>query len=51
MLDRGDIEGRKPTTDSLMPEGLLDPLSPEEVRDLFAYLMGHIQAPLPAESP
>ena len=30
-----------------MPEGLLDPLSRDEVRDLFAYLKGHVQAPLP----
>jgi hypothetical protein len=30
-----------------MPEGQLDPLAPEEVRDLFAYLMKKTQVPLP----
>ena len=32
---------------SLMPEGLLDPLNPAEVRDLIAYLMHRSQVPLP----
>ncbi len=30
-----------------MPEGLLDALTPDEVRDLFAYLMHPAQVPLP----
>jgi putative membrane-bound dehydrogenase-like protein len=51
VLDRGEIEGVKPTTSSLMPEGLLESLQPAEVRDLFAYLSGRVQAPLPAGSP
>jgi putative heme-binding domain-containing protein len=51
VLDQGDIEGLKPTSASLMPEGQLDALKPEEVRDLFAYLKGRVQAPLPADSP
>jgi hypothetical protein len=34
-----------------MPEGQLDVLEPAEVRDLFAYLMGRVQVPLPAQSP
>jgi putative heme-binding domain-containing protein len=51
VLDQGDIEGLKPTSASLMPEGQLDTLKPEEVRDLFAYLKGRVQAPLPADSP
>jgi putative heme-binding domain-containing protein len=50
VLDQNDIEGQKLTSDSLMPEGQLDPLAPDEVRDLFAYLMGHLQAPLPADA-
>jgi hypothetical protein len=30
-----------------MPEGLLDPLTPDEVRDLVAYLRHPTQVPLP----
>lgn len=37
-LDRGDIESLKPQPSSLMPEGLLDNLTPEQLCDLFAYL-------------
>lgn len=33
-----------------MPEGQLKSLAEAEVRDLFAYLMGRVQAPLPVES-
>jgi putative membrane-bound dehydrogenase-like protein len=47
MLDRREIEGVKPTRQSLMPEGLLDPLSPAEVLDLISYLRGRTQVPLP----
>ena len=42
-----DIETRKPTQNSVMPEGMFDALKPEEVRDLVAYLMGKGQVPLP----
>ena len=51
VLDRGEIEGLKPTSASLMPEGQLESLPAAEVRDLFAYLMGRVQASLPVESP
>ena len=37
-LDRNDIESLKPQPSSLMPEGLLDKLTPEQLCDLFAYL-------------
>jgi putative heme-binding domain-containing protein len=37
-LAREDVESIKPSTSSMMPEGLLDPLSPQEIRDLFTYL-------------
>ena len=30
-----------------MPDGLLDPLTPDEVRDLIAYLAHPTQVPLP----
>ena len=37
-LDRADIESLKPQPTSLMPEGLLDNLTSEQLCDLFAYL-------------
>jgi putative heme-binding domain-containing protein len=37
-LPRESIEEMKPSTASLMPEGLLKNLSEQQVRDLFAYL-------------
>lgn len=39
VVGRRDIEERVQTTRSLMPDGLLDPLTPNEVRDLIAHLM------------
>ena len=47
VLDRGDIEDVRPSSASLMPDGLLDPLSPDEIRDLVSYLMHRTQVPLP----
>ncbi|MDR3634406.1 MAG: hypothetical protein P4L84_11425, partial [Isosphaeraceae bacterium] len=47
VLDRKEVEAVKPSPLSLMPEGLLDPLSPAEVRDLVAYLKDRTQVPLP----
>ncbi len=46
-LDRSEIEGVRPSSSSLMPDGLLDPLKPDEVRDLIAYLSHPTQVPLP----
>jgi putative heme-binding domain-containing protein len=45
VLDRSDIEEMKPTSASMMPEGLLDALTAEERRDLIAYLSA--PGPLP----
>ena len=39
-ITRTDIDEMKESTASLMPEKLLEPLSPQELRDLFAYLQG-----------
>ena len=47
VLDRNDVEDLRPSVLSLMPEGLLDPLNPSEIRDLIAYLMQRSQVPLP----
>ncbi len=38
VLPRDEIEAVKTSNTSMMPEGQLDPLTPQEVRDLFAYL-------------
>ena len=37
-IDRDDIDQIKPSEASLMPEKILDQLSTDEIRDLFAYL-------------
>ena len=47
----GEVEARKESTLSMMPEGLFDRLSPEEIRDLVAYLASPQQVPLPDSSP
>jgi len=47
VVSREDIEAIKPSTISMMPEGMLERLSPQEVRDLFAYLASSAQVPLP----
>jgi putative membrane-bound dehydrogenase-like protein len=44
-LPREDVEEIKGSTISMMPEGQLDPLTPQEVRDLFAYLAETRPAP------
>lgn len=46
-LDRTEIEERRGTTDSLMPEGQLKELTNDQLRDLIGYLMSSEQAPLP----
>ncbi|WP_254053393.1 PVC-type heme-binding CxxCH protein [Singulisphaera sp. GP187] len=48
ILPREDVEEVKVSNASMMPEGLLDKLSPEEVRDLFSYLSAPAQVQ-PAE--
>ncbi|WP_246120151.1 hypothetical protein [Blastopirellula retiformator] len=48
-IDRQEIEAMKTSQVSLMPEGQLQKLTDEETRDLVAYLMSSVQAPLPPE--
>jgi putative heme-binding domain-containing protein len=48
-IPREDIENQRQTELSMMPEGLLAPLSDQEVRDLIYYLTRPGQVPLPAE--
>jgi putative heme-binding domain-containing protein len=44
-----DVESVKDSALSLMPDGQLDTLSREQVRDLIAYLMSKSQVPLPVK--
>ncbi len=46
-IARGDIATLKQSELSMMPEGLLQALPEEEVRNLIAYLRGKEQVPLP----
>jgi putative membrane-bound dehydrogenase-like protein len=46
-LDRKQIDEIKQTSLSIMPDGLLQNLSPEQIRDLFGYLMSIEQVSLP----
>jgi putative heme-binding domain-containing protein len=50
-LSKSDIEDRQRSTLSMMPEGLLAPMSDIEVRDLIAYLAGSEQVKLPGDKP
>jgi hypothetical protein len=49
-LSKDEIEVRKATTQSMMPEGMLTPLSDDELRDLVSYLASGEQVPLPEGS-
>jgi putative membrane-bound dehydrogenase-like protein len=46
-VERSEIAKQEELPQSLMPEGLLQAFSPEQVRDLIAYLMHPVQVPLP----
>jgi len=50
-LPRSEIESLAPTSLSLMPEGLLQTFSPEQIADLIAYLQSPAQVPLPGQLP
>jgi putative heme-binding domain-containing protein len=50
-LTSGDIDVTKPSKVSIMPAGLLDPLSQEEVADLFALLQGTVKTEAIARRP
>jgi putative membrane-bound dehydrogenase-like protein len=49
-VERTEITGLRESALSLMPEGLLESLPPEQARDLIAYLMHRSQVPMPATS-
>lgn len=47
-IARADIDRLEGSRQSLMPDGLLRGLTPEQIRDLIGYLMSDQQVPLPA---
>jgi putative heme-binding domain-containing protein len=49
VINRGDVDSIRKSDLSLMPDGLLDVLPEQEIRDLFAYLMSPRQVSLPIE--
>lgn len=51
VIDRNDIEDYRLVETSMMPEGQLDYMKPDEARDLIAYLASPTQVPLPGEGP
>jgi putative membrane-bound dehydrogenase-like protein len=46
-IDSGDVKTRKQSALSLMPDGLMEAMTDEQIRDLFAYLMSPKQVALP----
>ncbi len=48
-IDRQEIETSKQSESSLMPDGLLQNLTQQQMRDLIAYLMSNDQVPLAEE--
>ncbi|MEZ6068251.1 MAG: c-type cytochrome [Planctomycetaceae bacterium] len=51
VIDKADVDTRKLSEQSLMPEGQLKEMSAEDVRDLIAYLGTARQVPLPGAGP
>jgi hypothetical protein len=49
VLERAGVLETKRLADSMMPPGLIEGLSGEEVRDLIGYLMHSGQVALPGE--
>ena len=48
VIPRNELQSVHQTELSMMPEGLLQAISEDEVRDLLAYLRSPAQVPLPA---
>jgi putative membrane-bound dehydrogenase-like protein len=47
LIPKDEIESRSASKMSMMPDGIFDKLSKQEVKDLVAYLRGKQQVPLP----
>ena len=48
-IEQSEVEEIQPSSLSLMPDGLLQTLTNDEVRDLVAYVMSPSQVPLPGD--
>jgi putative heme-binding domain-containing protein len=48
-VEHGEVESTRESTQSLMPDGMLEGLTFEQVRDLIAYLMYRTQVDLPGQ--
>jgi len=46
-IETSGIREKTGLPNSIMPEGLIDSLTPEQTRDLISYLMNPVQVPLP----
>ncbi len=51
LISNEDIESQKESPISMMPDGQLDRMTLDEVRDLIGYLATAMQVPLPSEKP
>ncbi len=49
VVAKDDVESRQESAVSMMPEGLFDKLTRDEVRDLIGYPSGPAQLPLPGK--
>ncbi len=49
VLSRDEVEEVRPSPLSMMPEGQLETLTPQEIRDLVVYLRTQSQVPLPID--
>ncbi|QDS92204.1 FG-GAP repeat protein [Roseimaritima multifibrata] len=50
VLAKANVEERVLSQMSLMPEGQLEPMTDQQIRELFRYLSGDSQVPLPGQS-
>ena len=46
VIPLAEVESRSTSPVSMMPEGMLNDLTPDQVRDLVAYLASPMQVPL-----
>lgn len=51
VIEKEDIEERRLAKTSMMPEGQIDKMKPDDIRDLIAYLGSQSQVPLPGSGP
>jgi putative membrane-bound dehydrogenase-like protein len=50
LIPKGEIEARRISEKSMMPDGILDPLTEKELRSLVAYMASPVQTPYLADA-